>query len=172
MRPRPSVLRSRVCLGGEAQQAAAGPSPIPGERTRAADACRSEPPISRPRPPRDGSGSDFGCTSRPTARTGADRRPGGATRHQRRYRALDCLLPLRKSRLQHGPPISNSSVVQTPDQSRHRQPGPPTSANSYGFRPALTPKYRPRPECCKASFRTERWGLSATVRFWTGLPSC
>ena len=33
------------------------------------------------------------------------------------------------------------------------------------------PEYESRPKYYKASFRTERWGLSATARFWTGLPS-
>ena len=97
------------------------------ERTRAAAACRSEPPISRPRPPRDGSGSGFGCAARPTARTGTRSRSGGQNSRQRRYRALKCLLPLRRARLQHGPPVPNSSTAQTLDQSLHRPTGTPTT---------------------------------------------
>jgi hypothetical protein len=143
MRPRSSLLRSRVCLGGEAWQAAGGPAPLPGKRTWAADACRAEPPISRPRPPRDGSGFGFGCDIRPTARTAMRRRYGGATGRQRRYRALNRWLPLRQANRQYGPPIPSAPTPQGSDKSLHRPIRMPTSANSYGFSSALTPGLPP-----------------------------
>jgi hypothetical protein len=37
------------------------------------------------------------------------------------------LLPLRRARLQHGPPVPNSSTAQTLDQSLHRPTGTPTT---------------------------------------------
>ena len=120
MRSWSNILWSGLCSGGLAPQPAGGAPPIPGDRARASDACRSEPPISRPRPPRDGSGSD----TQQTARNGTRRRNGGTTTRHDRSPARNCLRPLRQSRLRQGAPIANSSTAARPD----RRPLQPTEA--------------------------------------------
>jgi hypothetical protein len=141
MRSWPDILWSGLCSGGPAPQPAGSAPPIPSDRSRAPDACRSEPDASRPRPSRDGSGSDL----QPTARNAARRCNGGTTTRHDRCQAGNCLLSLRQFCLRQGPSVANSSTGPLPD----RPTDAPTTALDWlpgdrcapfrrGFPPPLT----------------------------------
>jgi hypothetical protein len=112
MRSWPDILWSGLCSGGPAPQPAGSAPPIPSDRSRAPDACRSEPHASRPRPLRDGSGS----RPQPTARNTARLCNGGTTTRHGRRQAGNCLLSLRQFCLRQGAPVAHSSTAPLPDR--------------------------------------------------------
>jgi hypothetical protein len=113
MRSWPDILWSGLCSGGPAPQPAGSAPPIPSDRSRAPDACRSEPHASRPRPLRDGSGSD---TQRRHTRNAARHCNGGTTTRHDRRQTGNCLLSLRQFCLRQGAPVANSSTAPLPDR--------------------------------------------------------
>jgi hypothetical protein len=110
MRSWPDILWSGLCSGGPAPQPEGSAPPIPIDRSRAPDACRSEPRASRPTPLRDGSGSH----SQPTGRNAARCCNGGTTTRHDRLQAGNCLLSLRQFCLRQGAAVANSSTAPLP----------------------------------------------------------